>query len=44
MYRIIYLWRGERHEHSRRLNTKAEAQALVDEMRRDKWQAWYEVN
>jgi hypothetical protein len=42
MYRIIYLWRGERHVHLTQPNTQSEAAALVAEFRADGWQAWYE--
>jgi hypothetical protein len=43
MFRVIYLWRGERHVLLRQPETEAEAMELVRVMRADKWQAWFEV-
>jgi hypothetical protein len=42
--RVIYYWRGERHEHSRRPETQLEAVQLVDEMRKAGFRCHFEQN
>jgi hypothetical protein len=42
-YRVIYLWRGERHEHLAGPLTFDEAKDLVLAFRADGWRAWAEV-
>jgi len=41
-YNVIYMWRGERHVHSRQCVTVTEADELVAAMRRVGWRSWYE--
>lgn len=42
MYRVIYLWQGQRHVHSAWPMGRVAAAQLVTEMRKDGWQAWSE--
>jgi hypothetical protein len=42
VFRVIYLWRGERHVHSRQPDTKQEAEQIASDMRAARWQAWVE--
>lgn len=42
-FRVIYLWQGERHVHSRIFRTLSEAAQIAYEMRLDGWQAWAET-
>jgi hypothetical protein len=41
LYRVIYLWRGDRHCHLQDL-PKQEAEVLARQFRNDNWQAWIE--
>ena len=42
MFRIIYLWKGERHSLLTQPDSIEEANRIVDEMRADRWNAWHE--
>lgn len=42
MFRVVYLWRGERYTHPRSFAGMSEAVAVASEMRRQKWNAWVE--
>lgn len=42
-FRVIYLWRGERHALLETFNYLEDARKAVGELKKKKFTAWYEV-